>query len=138
MLDKWPGAAAEIYATSVVPVHGYANSIGACDVIRRAGDEKRARCDDVQRLEREPIRLWAWLLRARHLSGGDDVKGDTNLSRSPPATFVRTVGDNADLDGYAQSGQNGGRFWLGSERSRSEHFKPNGSCSSDSAPQPHE
>ena len=65
-----------------------ANSICACDVIRRAGDEKRARCLDVQRLEREPIRLWPWLVRARHLSGSDDVKGDTNLGRSPPTNLV--------------------------------------------------
>jgi len=115
VLDKRPGAAAEIYATSVVPEHGHANSIGACDVIRRAGDEKRARCVDVQRFEREPIRLWAWLVRARHLSGSDDIEGDTNLGRSPPTNLVRTVGDNADLHGCAQSGQNGGRFWPRSE-----------------------
>jgi hypothetical protein len=115
VLDKRPGAAAEIYATSVVPVHAQANSIGACDVIRRAGDEKRARCVDVQRLEREPIRLWPWLVRARRLSGSDNVKGDTNLGRSPTTNLVRTVGDNADLHGCAQLGQNGGRFWPGSE-----------------------
>jgi hypothetical protein len=115
VLDKRPGATAEIYSTSVVPVHGHANSIGACDVIRRAGDEKRVRCVDVQRLEREPIRLWAWLVRARHLSGSDDVKGDTNLGSSPPTNLVRTVGDNADLHGCAQLGQNGRRFWPGSE-----------------------
>ena len=115
MLDKRPGAAAEIYAASVVPVHGHANAIGACDVIRRAGDEKRARCVDVHRLEREPIRLWAWLVRARRLSGSDNVEGDTNLGRSPPTNLVRTVRDDADLHGCAQLGQNGGRFWPGSE-----------------------
>jgi hypothetical protein len=43
VFDKRPDAAAEIYVTSIVPVHRHANSIGACDVIRRAGDEKRAR-----------------------------------------------------------------------------------------------
>jgi hypothetical protein len=115
VLDKRPGAAAEIYATSIVPVHRHANSIGACDVIRRAGDEKRARCVDVQRLEREPIRLWAWLVRVRHLSCNDDVKGDTNLGRSQPPNLVRTVGDNADLHGWAQLGQNGRRFRPGSQ-----------------------
>ena len=71
VLDKRSGAAAEIQATPVVPVHGHANSIGACDVIRRAGDEKRVRCVDAQRVEREPIRLRAWLVCTRRLSGRD-------------------------------------------------------------------
>ncbi len=115
MLEKRPGAATEVYATSVVPVHGHANSIGACDVIGRARDEQHARCVDVQRLEREPVRLWAWLVCARPLSGNDDVKGHTNLGRSPPTKLVRTVGDNAGLHGCAQLGKNGGRFWPGSE-----------------------
>jgi hypothetical protein len=115
VLDKRPGAAGEIDATSVVPVHGHANSIGACDVIRRAGDEDRAYCVDLQRLEREPIRLWAWLVCARRLGSSDDVEGDTNLGRRSPANLVRTVRDNPDLHGCAQLGQNGGRFWPGSE-----------------------
>jgi hypothetical protein len=115
VLDKRPGTAAEIHATSVVPVDRHADSMGACDVIRRAGDEKRARRVDVQRLERELIRLWAWLVRARHLSGSDYVEGDTNLVRSPQTNLVRAVGDDADLQGCAQLGQNGGRFWPGSE-----------------------
>ena len=115
MLDKRPGVAAEIQPASVVPVHGHANAIGACDVSRRAGDEKRARCVEVHLLERESIRLRAWLVRTRRLSGRDDVEGDTNLGRSPPTNLVRTVGDNADLQGCAQSGQNGGRFGPGSE-----------------------
>jgi hypothetical protein len=76
---------------------------------------------DVQRLEREPIRLWPWLVRARRLSGSDNVKGDTNLGRSPTTNLVRTVGDNADLHGCAQLGQNGGRFWPGSELTQAGH-----------------
>ena len=85
------------------------------DIIRRAGDEKRPRCVDVQRLEREPIRLWARFVRARHLSRSDDIKGDTNLVPSPPTNLLRAVGDNADLHGCAQLGQDGGRFWPGTE-----------------------
>jgi hypothetical protein len=83
VLDERAGAAGEIQATSVVPVHGHANSIGARDVIRRAGDEKRARRFEAQRFEREPIGLRARLVRARGFGGGDDVERDTNLACSP-------------------------------------------------------
>jgi hypothetical protein len=57
VLEKRPRASAEIEPTSVVPVDRHADSIGACDVIRGAGDEKRARWVDAQRIERESIRL---------------------------------------------------------------------------------
>jgi hypothetical protein len=62
VLDKRPGTAAEIYATSVVPVHGHANSIGACDVIRQA------RTSHAQSRIGSRSRRWTSMQRARFSS----------------------------------------------------------------------
>ena len=108
MLDERPGAATEIQAAPVVPVHGHADSSGACDVVRRAGDEKRARRLEAQRVEREPIGLWARLVRGRLLGSGDDVKRDINLGRSRRLTlsvevFNLTNATNKGMDGDGES-----------------------------------
>ena len=115
MLEKRPGAAAEIEAAAIVPIDRHANSTRACDVIRRTGDEQRACRVHSQRIEGESIRLGAWLVRARRLGGSDDVKWNTDLGRSPTTDLVRAVGDDADLHCRAQSGQDGRSFWPGSE-----------------------
>ena len=87
MLDKRPSATAEICATSVVPAHGHANSIRACDVIQRAGNKRRARCVDIQRLEREPIRPWACLYAAATSAVATTSKGKvaTTTATATPA-----------------------------------------------------
>jgi hypothetical protein len=113
LLDKRPGAAAEVYTTSVVPVHAQANSIGARDVIRRAGDEKRARCVDASSASR--YGSGRGLYAPATSAVATTSKGTPTWGRSPTTNLVRTVGDNADLHGCAQLGQNGGRFWPGSE-----------------------
>ena len=125
VLDKRPGAATELQAAPVVPVHRHADAIGAGDVVRRAGDEQRAFRVEAQRLEREPVRLRAWLVRAGGLGGGDDVERDADLGGSPSAELVGTVRDDADLHGCAQLGQNRGRLRPGPELTQpsNEHWR---------------
>src|SRR5215212_10832751 len=87
---------------TVVPEHAHPGAACSGDVGGRAGHEQRARRPDAQPVQREPVRLRAWLVTACGFGGHDGVEVDAYARRCTLPELFGAVGDHADADVLAQ------------------------------------